>query len=773
MITRIRLFFARSFYRKLLLFNLALVFATAVSLFFFLTNNFNTLTDFALAQNSAGLRDTTEEFLEKYTTEKAVATWMELQAAQANLAVLGRTAQKIVDNRADIRAEPAVFDIPLFQTRLVEQNGALTSPADAPTDALIPPEIAADPRATEWLRDSALLNLVMDAAYDANTNNTFIYYVGDEQSPVTRAYPNIRLVEVLGAEGLANLFWRDYFAPNVAGWTRWYTDDALQQRFPTPITVEPPYVDAAGQGVILTMFYPLWDGQNGRFAGAVGADITLDHIVENVLSVQVAQTGFAFLLNGRGDIIAMPEDKYELLGVNLDKRKSGGLVYLAGSLTDSSETAVRELAGRMLAEEKGVYQLNLPDSHYLVSFQSLPPLADSQYQEDRWRIGIVAPEEEVLAVLNETDAAIRAKNARISAASLALAALLLALATALTFRFATSITRDLAVLAAAAQQLSRKQYDVSLRLKRQDEIGQLGVAFQSMAQEIQDYTANLEEKVRERTLELQQANEEISRLNEQLQDENLRLSAELDVARQVQMMVLPPESETTAIKDLDIACYMRPADEVGGDYYDVLRAGDSIIIGIGDVTGHGLPAGIIMLMAQTSLLTLAQNGTQDMPSVLATLNRVIYQNIKRIRENKSMTLAAIRYHQGEFSLAGQHESVLICRRNGRVEEIDTIDLGFPIGLESDIADFLTATRFRLRPGDTLLLYTDGITEAENENGEMFGLSRLKELLGSCHQQSAREISDRILAELYAYIGRAPVYDDISLVVIKQKEEANV
>src|SRR5690606_26143747 len=104
---------------------------------------------------------------------------------------------------------------------------------------------------------------------------------------------------------------------------------------------------------------------------------------------------------------------------------------------------------------------------------------------------------------------------------------------------------------------------------------------------------------------------QISRLNEQLQDENLRLSAELDVARHLQMMVLPSKTEMKMVEELDIAGYSRPADEVGGDYYDILRSGDAVYLGIGDVTGHGLPAGVIMLMAQTALLTLVQTGEQD------------------------------------------------------------------------------------------------------------------------------------------------------------------
>jgi len=769
MIQRIKNFFGGSFYRKLLLFNVTMVFLTAVVIFLYLTNNFKTITDFSLEQNSQGIEATTLEYLDKYTGEKANSTWLQLQAAQDNLSVLGHTAQKIIDHSDELEGETAVFDLPLFQTELSEELGALTTDASAPVDALLPPEIADNPDAIEQLKISALLNLSIDAVYDGNSNNAFIYYIGDMDAPVTRAYPNYHLVEILGEEGLSNLFWRDYFAPNVAGWEKWYTDDALQTRIPNPITVEAPYNDAAGQGLIVTMFYPLWDHETNQFAGAVGADIILDQIVESVLSIQVAQSGFAFLMNDKGEIIAMPEEGYNLLDISLDETAQGELSYLTGAMTDSGETAVQEMAADMLANDKGIHNLALDDgTEYLISYESLPAFSNYQYEEDRWRIGIIVSQDEIFDVLNQTDAAIRTKSAGISAISLALAGIFLVVATAITMRFANNVTRDLRTLAQAAEQVSDKNYDVEIDVKSHDEIGQLGSAFESMIHDIHDHTVNLETKVSERTVDLRQANQQISDLNEQLKDENLRLGAELDIARQIQMMVLPPESETSAIDDLDIACYMCPADEVGGDYYDVLRIGDSVFIGIGDVTGHGLPAGIIMLMAQTSLLTLSQSGEQDMEKMMAILNRVIYQNIVRINENKSMTLAAIRYQDRQFNLVGQHESVLICRKNGQIEEIDTIDLGFPIGLESDIADFISSTQFALEPEDTLLLYTDGITEAENEAGDMYTLERLKDGLMAHHALNAKDMLDQLLADVYAYIGETRVYDDISLVVIKQE-----
>jgi serine phosphatase RsbU (regulator of sigma subunit) len=234
------------------------------------------------------------------------------------------------------------------------------------------------------------------------------------------------------------------------------------------------------------------------------------------------------------------------------------------------------------------------------------------------------------------------------------------------------------------------------------------------------------------------------------------------------MMVLPPAYELDQVDEFDIATYMAPADEVGGDYYDVLRYGDSIFLTIGDVTGHGLPAGVVMLMAQTSFLTLSQSGEQDMTRILTLLNQVIYRNIARIRDDKNMTMAIIRYHDQEFDLVGQHESVLICRNDGTLQDIDTLDLGLPLGLVDDIEDFVSIRHFKLQSGDVMILYSDGITEAANERDEQYEFPRLSAALVKSHKMSAKEIRDYIIDDVYDFIGETKIYDDISLMVVKQK-----
>jgi serine phosphatase RsbU (regulator of sigma subunit) len=126
------------------------------------------------------------------------------------------------------------------------------------------------------------------------------------------------------------------------------------------------------------------------------------------------------------------------------------------------------------------------------------------------------------------------------------------------------------------------------------------------------------------------------------------------------------------------------------------------------------------------------------------------------------------YHQGQLCLSGQHEEVIVVRTDGSLERIDTIDLGFPIGLEEDIADFISHTQVQLYPRDVVVLYTDGITEAENLAGEQYGIERLCEVVRGNRQQSAEQIKQTVLDDLRSHIGQQKVYDDITLLILKQK-----
>ncbi|MGE5659115.1 MAG: SpoIIE family protein phosphatase, partial [Actinomycetota bacterium] len=278
----------------------------------------------------------------------------------------------------------------------------------------------------------------------------------------------------------------------------------------------------------------------------------------------------------------------------------------------------------------------------------------------------------------------------------------------------------------------------------------------------------LEQKVEERTAQLAQANSEITMLNELLKAENLRLSAELEITRRLQQMILPKELELAQVTGLDIAGFMEPADEVGGDYYDVLNRSGKIKIGIGDVTGHGLESGVLMLMAQTAVRTLLEGNFTNSQQFLNIINRTIYQNAQRMNCDKSMTLALLDYEDGLLKLSGQHEEMIIVRSSGEVELIDTADLGFPIALVEEIADFVDQVEVRLHSGDVVVLYSDGITEALDVDKRQYKLERLVEVVRLHRGETATKITQAVMEDVKGHMGMQKVEDDITILVMKQR-----
>ena len=213
---------------------------------------------------------------------------------------------------------------------------------------------------------------------------------------------------------------------------------------------------------------------------------------------------------------------------------------------------------------------------------------------------------------------------------------------------------------------------------------------------------------------------------------------------------------------------MKPADEVGGDYYDILTMNGVVTIGIGDVTGHGLESGILMVMIQAAVRTLQEVEEHDPVKFLNTLNRMIYYNVRRMNSDKNLTLAILTYSEGLLSISGQHEEILIVRQGGNIERIDTIDLGLPIGLDEDITEFINHTLISLNYGDGVVLYTDGITEAQNIQKQFYGLEKLCNIISQNWHREAELIKNAVIEDVNTFMGQQKQYDDITLLVIKKK-----
>ncbi len=317
--------------------------------------------------------------------------------------------------------------------------------------------------------------------------------------------------------------------------------------------------------------------------------------------------------------------------------------------------------------------------------------------------------------------------------------------------FYLGVKQTVSSLSIASQQMINGTVTETITLDNRDELAEVVQSFNNIA------------------LALVGANQEVNLLNQCLKDENLRMGAELEVTSRLQQMILPKTQELAKITDLDIAGFMLPASEVGGDYYDVIYHNGHVKIGIGDVTGHGLESGVLMIMVQTAVRTLLESNETDPKKFLDILNRTIYQNVQRMNSDKNMTLCLLDYQDGKIRISGQHEEILVIRRGGLVQRVDTVDLGFPIGLEVDISNFIGYADIQLYPGDVVVLYTDGVTEAENLKGELYGLKRLTQIIKENWQKSAEDIKQAVVNDLYEYIGQQKLLDDITLVVLKQKQ----
>ena len=246
--------------------------------------------------------------------------------------------------------------------------------------------------------------------------------------------------------------------------------------------------------------------------------------------------------------------------------------------------------------------------------------------------------------------------------------------------------------------------------------------------------------------------------------EKERLDEEMKMGRQIQMALLP--QSTPQVSGLIVSGLMLPAKEIGGDYYDfiTLPRNDQLAVIIGDVSGKGVGAGLIMSLAKATIYAFSQE--ENSPRQI--LMRTNYALFHHIGGQKFMTLLYMLWQPQArtlvYSSAG-HEHVLIYHA-GRDEVESVMSGGFMLGMLADIEDFLEERQVHLNTKDKVLLYTDGITEALNESGERFGLGTLKEAFKKHGRKSTDELVQLLKDEVFDFIGSHPQYDDITLVVLE-------
>jgi phosphoserine phosphatase RsbU/P len=250
-----------------------------------------------------------------------------------------------------------------------------------------------------------------------------------------------------------------------------------------------------------------------------------------------------------------------------------------------------------------------------------------------------------------------------------------------------------------------------------------------------------------------------------------RAEGELEIAAHIQTAVLP---KTLDVPGLEIATLMQPASEVGGDYFDILPLAQGCWFGIGDVAGHGLPAGLVMLMIQSIVSATVHDKSELGPAdAWRALNEILTKNVReRLGQDEHATLSLLRYYDdGRVRFAGAHEDLLVYRAATRsVECVPTP--GIWLGILPDVSELtIEESEIVLNPGDVLLLHTDGATQARNEEREQYGIERLCALLERTGALPVLTIRDHIVHEVGEWM--AVQDDDFTLVIVRRTGQASL
>ncbi|NTV52929.1 MAG: SpoIIE family protein phosphatase [Candidatus Firestonebacteria bacterium] len=295
--------------------------------------------------------------------------------------------------------------------------------------------------------------------------------------------------------------------------------------------------------------------------------------------------------------------------------------------------------------------------------------------------------------------------------------------------------------------ISAGRLDHRISIQTDDEFGQMAKIFNDMTRRFSDAQSHLLEQE--------------------------RIQQEMQVAQEIQHALLP--REVPQVEGYDVASLYRSAKEVGGDYFDFVIVGENVLgIAVADVSGKGVPGSLVMTMIRTAL-RLEARGNRSATDVMAKVNDFVTPDMKK---GMFVTMFYIildsRQRIINFASAGHNPMILYREETDQVYYLKP--RGFPLGIDlPDPALFgksLTQENVRLKQGDLLLVYTDGITEAMNPRREQFGETRLIEIIRTYRHLSSQEFMDKLSEALADFTEEYPQNDDITCVVVKEKMQAN-
>ncbi len=349
---------------------------------------------------------------------------------------------------------------------------------------------------------------------------------------------------------------------------------------------------------------------------------------------------------------------------------------------------------------------------------------------------VVVPYEQIVAPATQARQAVNRQIALGLSISAVLTVLVILAVTFLALRLARRVTNPILQLADAAKELSTGNFDARVSITTRDELEHLGHTFNQLGSHLK---------------------------------EREQMKQSLLLAKEIQQQLLPaghPVCPGFELHGSSVYC-----DDTGGDYYDFLplrKEGREVMgLVVGDVSGHGIGAALVMATARGILHAQAEQFTTDLPRLCATVNRHL---VRALADSSFMTLFFGLLDPQRRTLdwvsAGQ-APLFLYRHNGQVEELSSS--GIPLGI-LDSAEYSLEQTIEFSPGDMLMIGTDGLWETHNSEQEMFGSARIAELIEKHAGAPVTRISAELYAELQRFRGDQPNADDLTLMLIKAVEE---
>ncbi len=308
------------------------------------------------------------------------------------------------------------------------------------------------------------------------------------------------------------------------------------------------------------------------------------------------------------------------------------------------------------------------------------------------------------------------------------------------FFMAKGVTRSVLKLVDAADKIAKGDFKTRVFLKSKDEIGFLGQSFNKMAEDLEE---SMEAKLYKE-----------------------RVAKELELAEQIQKQIVPNDSQIPKMEGIEIAAGLISAAEIGGDMYDFLPVRDDrLLMYLGDVTGHGVPAGIVSAIASSLFYSYAE--VDDLKKIMIEVNRVLKE---KTMPNMFMTLCLMEWDASDkkfsYLSAGHEKLIHYSAKDGKVKL--TSAGGIALGMMPNISHSLNVEVVDFKKGDALVIYSDGIPEAWKNEKENYGIDRFVKTVGMLGaSETAEEMKQGILKDLKTFVGDFEQKDDITLIVIKR------